>query len=364
MALFDHVFNEEPAPASDNRQLPDHLVHEAFGEVNVKRIGDGKLEIEFTILMQPTNKEGWQTGVALDASSSMRQQFGRVVDPRAIPADVIEELKKRGMVIFKNIDGRNVPTLAKEALPWLQENNVTLQKTKNVVEPVAREFITYLASELDEDGGTTVAYWACGKHGDEYEIVGDFTKEECSRLKLAGPQKKSFGNGTCLTPIVKYFVDRFEDARQGMYIFVTDGRIDDMSELMKYSTQLAKEIESGKRNAVKFVLIGLGSQVDVDQLQALDDLETGTDVDLWDHKIAEEMRNILSIFAEVIDESIVIAPQAHIESSSGQSIAKYDSGLRAKVTVTMSDKDEWFELVIGDQRFRQTILFPDDHPES
>jgi hypothetical protein len=38
------------------------------------------------------------------------------------------------------------------------------------------------------------------------------------------------------------------------------------------------------------VLIGVGRDVSEYQMRELDDLDTGTDIDLWDHKIASEMR--------------------------------------------------------------------------
>ena len=36
MGLFDHVFSGAPRSDNPSRQLPDNLVHEAFGEVNVR----------------------------------------------------------------------------------------------------------------------------------------------------------------------------------------------------------------------------------------------------------------------------------------------------------------------------------------
>src|SRR5262245_46247730 len=63
-----------------NVQLPSTVVAKEFGEVNVKRRGK-ELEILFTILMEPTDAEGWQTGVALDASGSMLGAFGKDIEP-------------------------------------------------------------------------------------------------------------------------------------------------------------------------------------------------------------------------------------------------------------------------------------------
>ena len=66
------------APAECSHQLPSSMVAKEFGEVNVKCDG-GNWEILFTIMKEPDGQEaeGWQTGVALDASGSMQAAFGR-----------------------------------------------------------------------------------------------------------------------------------------------------------------------------------------------------------------------------------------------------------------------------------------------
>jgi hypothetical protein len=104
-------------------------------------------------------------------------------------------------------------------------------------------------------------------------------------------------------PAAKYFVERFKDAPWGFYVFITDGELHDLEEVKHYSRQLAKEVAARRRNPVKFVLIGIGSNVNEQQMEELDDLDTGTEIDLWDHKLAAEMRVLQEIFAEVVDKT-------------------------------------------------------------
>ena len=76
---------------AQNHQLPSSLVAEVFGEVNAKRTGD-TVEVNATVLTVPSieDDEGYQTGVALDGSASMRNSYG--VSMRGnIPSDVIRE---------------------------------------------------------------------------------------------------------------------------------------------------------------------------------------------------------------------------------------------------------------------------------
>ena len=54
---------------------------------------------------------------------------------------------------------------------------------------------------------------------------------------------------TRLLPAVKYFVDRFADAERGMYLFITDGRLDDLAAVKKYTTRLKACEPAGRPSA-------------------------------------------------------------------------------------------------------------------
>src|SRR6185437_6338028 len=126
---------------------------------------------------------------------------------------------------------------------------------------------SYLARRIDADGGTTCIYWAVGPNGGEIEVVGDFSADQAEQHTFGPPQ--DFGTGTQLLPAVKYFVDRFRSAPWGIYIFVTDGELHDLDEVRNYSIQLARDIASHRRHPVKFVLIGLGPDVNEAQMTEL-----------------------------------------------------------------------------------------------
>jgi hypothetical protein len=343
------------ASDSVSRQLPSNMVANEFGEVNVRRVG-GQVEVLFTILMEPQGDEaeGWQTGVALDASASMKAWYGRGLEG-SVPPAVLELYRRKGWVRDRILDGRSVQSFQEEAF----EDAIAkghLRRTPNIMQSKSREFISYLADNLDADGGTTVIYWACGD-GSDYEVLGDFTGEQCRNLTVEGPTRVAFGTGTCLKPAVQYFVNRFHDAERGMYVFLTDGRLDDLDEVKRYTTRLCQEIASGRRHSVKCVLIGVGDKVDGSQMEELDDLETGTDVDIWDHKIAAEMRNLVEIFAEVVDENMIVAPTAHLYDAEGQVIKTFADGLPARVTFTMPASSPYFELEVAGERIRQSVVW-------
>jgi hypothetical protein len=293
-------------------------VVDPFGEVNVHPASAGKVRVVATILMQP-HKEGAQTGIALDGSGSMRKLYG---------------LEGGGRVLSPIFGGAKKP--------------------QNEITPVAQKLCTYLARNIDADGGTTCVYWAVGPGGSQIEEVGDLTADQAER-HIFGPPK-DFGTGTQLLPAVRYFVDRFKSAPWGFYVFITDGELHDLDEVIAYSKQLAKDVASGRRHPVKFVLIGIGNEVNEHQMEELDDLDTGTDVDLWDHKLAAEMRMLEEIFAEVVDRNARVADHGKILDPQGRVLKDYAGvGLPAYLEFEAPTSANYFTLEVNGQSIHQPL---------
>jgi hypothetical protein len=295
-------------------------VVEPFGEVNVYPAAAGKVRVVATILMEP-RREGTQTGIALDGSGSMSALYGG---------------EEEGGGFFGSLFGRK-----KTPKP-------------NQITPVAQKICAYLARTLDADGGTTCIYWATGSGGSHIEEVGDLTASQ-AETHVFGPPKE-FGGGTRLLPAAKYFVERFKDAPWGFYVFITDGEIHDLEEVKRYSRTLAQDVASKKRRPVKFVLIGLGDNVNGRQMEELDDLDTGTDVDLWDHKLASEMRVLQDIFAEVVDKNARVADGGKVLDPKGSVVKNYsDTGLPAYLEFEMPASADYFTLEVNGNRVHQGL---------
>lgn len=303
-----------------NVQLPAHLVNPAFGEVNVhERLG--RKELRVTILMEPTPPEGTQTGVGIDGSASMVGAYGWVVGER---------------------DGKRY-----------LDHHVPEQ---NEVSNVCREVIPYLAERLDADGGTTAVYWATGKGGASYDLIGDLTAQEARSYDYRGPS--AWGTGTQLLPPLRYFAERFADASWGFYVFITDGRIADLDAVATYTLQLSHDIAAGRRNPLKCVLIGVGRDVDETQMAYLDDLNETKDapVDLWDHKVAAEMRDLRDIFAEVVDAQMVVAPYAQVLDEWGGVVKDYGDGLPALIRFDLAPNATSFTLQLASGSIAQRLI--------
>lgn len=306
-------------------QIPSTKVVEPFGEVNVFLQADGSIRVKATILMTPT-VEGAQTGLAIDGSASMKQMFGV---------------------------GAAVSALFAASTP-------------NHVEPVARMLASYLAN-FDSDGKTTVIYWACGPGGAQIEEMGDMDAATAKVKNFSAP--KHFGTGTKLLPALKYFIEtKFADAPWSIFIFITDGIVEDLAEVQAYSLLLAQQIAAGKRQFVKLILIGVGYEVDEGQMSALDDLDygglkspDGQEIDLWDHKLAAEMQKIEEIFAEVVSSDATLAPSADVLDGAGNHVKpigrnSYKDGLPALLEFVVPAGSTEFSLVLpGAPKIIQTL---------
>lgn len=286
-------------------------VVEPFGEVNVYPGRAGRIRVRATILMEPY-REGTRTGIALDGSGSMA-----------------------------NLYGVNTSLLARN------------REFENQVSPVAQKLCAYLARRLDASGGTSCIYWATGPRGAQIETVGDFSADEAERHTFGPP--RNFGTGTQLLPALRHFVERFHDAPWGFFVFITDGELHDLDAVKEYSYTLAQQISSGRRKPVKLVLVGVGSEVNEQQMLELDDLDTGTDVDLWDHKLASELRVLQQIFAEVVDENARVAESGRILDPRGNVVVNYSTGVPAMLDFEIDRGAEYFTLAVPGQMYHQAL---------
>ncbi|OYQ67773.1 hypothetical protein B9G53_00720 [Pseudanabaena sp. SR411] len=347
---------------SKNWQMPANLVAAEFGEVNVWRhipettSESAECRVEFSIAMEPQGKfaEGWRTGLALDASASMKRAYGRKVEARVDP-ELLTDYIKQGRLRAYLEDGEPIRKIERGAFAEIQERGYEINYTENILQPLVQDFTAYLAGSLDGTGKTSLIYWGCGE-GDEIQVLGEFDHASCQQLAIAGPSTFKLGKTTKLLPAIAYFVNQYRQAQQGLYVFLTDGRIDDLEQVKNYTKELALEIAVGKRNYLKLILIGIGNDIDRYQLQELDDFDTGIDIDIWDYKIASEMTSLSQIFAEVVNENQVIADSGSIYDDQGNCVKSYPKGLPAKVDFVMRDDSQWFELEVGNQRIRQAVI--------
>lgn len=297
--------------------LPSSNVVMPFGKINIWNQSDGSKKVRAYILVERPF-EGAKTGIAIDGSASLRPAYGYI----------------KGWLDL--------------ILPFLRIN-------PNIVEEQARKISGYLAKSVDVDGKTDVIYWATNSGKDGIETVGEISEAQCAKYSFNKPGR--FGTQTRLTPALKYFTDKYKSAKWGMFVFITDGVLDDLADVKSLTIQLAQDISAGKRKPIKLILLGVGPWIQEGQMQELDDLDTGVGIDLWDHKIASEMSQIAEIFTEVVDEKVILAENGLIRDAKGKVIKEYrDTGLPALLEFTLpKGASGAFTLEYGGQIIRQPL---------
>ena len=117
---------------------------------------------------------------------------------------------------------------------------------------------------------------------------------------------------------------------------------------------------NGSRKFTKFVIIGLGKEFSTPDspaakcLEELDDLDSDPEYgvegqDLWDHKVALNMKKMEEIFAEVVSDNIVLCSGASVTDSNGRPVTtkngdSYHDALPALLNFTMSPGSTAFTL--------------------
>lgn len=232
---------------------------------------------------------------------------------------------------------------------------------RNKVAEVAQVMCPYIARKADRYNGTTLIYWATGDPG-EIEPHGFMSESQAQTYRYQKP--KNYGRRTNLLPALKYFCDGihpqtgkpFKQEKFGLFIFITDGFFEDMEAVKAYSCKLAQDIESGARNPLKLIIIGFGKEVNEEQMQELDDLDTGTNQDLYFHRIGEQMTDLAEIFTELVDDSMIVASNGIVRDSKGTEILNMrDTGVPALFDFDLPIGSSNFTLEVDGQKFSQVI---------
>lgn len=329
--------------------VPSTIINPVFGKIYYRDIGDEK-EVTF-LLMAVSIGENWTTGIAIDASASMKESFGKNLTG-SIPEESLLQYAKKGWAQEKKKDGDLFLLLDEKAYEDAIENGY-LTWTENLIETEGRKFIKYLANDIDVQTGTNVIYWACGQES-TIQDLGRITVEECPTMNLDGPEENSFGEKTLLLPALKHFEKKFRGAEKGMYLFLTDGRLEDLEEVKNYCEELSRKIADGERNSMKCVLIGIGDKVETEQLEDLDFLET--EIDIWDTKLAADIRGVEEIVTSLVKDSIVVNTPSRIFDDADNIVMEFTDGLPSKATFNVPSSSSYFELeVSGHARIRQAL---------
>lgn len=275
-----------------------------------------------TLLHDPT-VEGLDVALYMDGSASMEDEYG----PRGV-------LAKLGPV-------------------------------RNQVEPQMRWMLEYLASK-DRDGVLRVAYWATGS-GSDIEVVGDLAGAQAQTYKFPGP--KFYGKGTVMLPVLRDYIAHIrnevstKNARRGLAVIITDSQLHDAADVIAYSEQVAKEIAAGRLPRLNFVLVGVGDQVDEEQMEEICHEEYPGVGHLWCHRVADRMEEMAELVAVLVDETMTVAAGGTIYDDRGSVVKVYEARLPAVLEFTVPENCKSFTLEVAGQRYTQPLPEEEHHEE-
>jgi hypothetical protein len=235
-----------------------------------------------------------------------------------------------------------------------------LAPVKNLVEPQMRWMLEYLASK-DRNGILRVVYWATGD-GSQLEVVGDLSGKEANNYKFPGPQY--YGKGTVMLPVLRDYVAFIRNevdkgAKRGLAVIITDSQLHDAKDIQAYSTQVAKEIAAGRLPRINFVLVGVGDQVDEEQMEEICHEEYPGVGHLWCHRVADRMEEMAELVAVLVDETMTVAAGGTIYDEKGNVLKVYEARLPAVLEFDIPAGCKKFTLEVAGQKFEQMV--PEEH---
>lgn len=234
----------------------------------------------------------------------------------------------------------------------------------NLVEPQVRWILEYLATK-DRNGELRVAYWACGD-GTQIEVIGDLKGIDVEQYRFPGPSK--FGSHTVLAPAIRNYIQYLKQqvklgAKRGCAVFITDGEIHDEDEVKRACALLAREMSQGLLPRTNFILVGVGNQVNEEQMEEICHQEYPGIGHLWCHRVAEEIGQISELVAVLVDETMTVAAGGTIYDDKGNVIKIYEARLPAILEFNVPRNCRSFTLEVNGQRFTQPLPQDEHHRE-
>jgi hypothetical protein len=231
----------------------------------------------------------------------------------------------------------------------------------NYVQPVTRK-LGQILSTISQNEKVSSIYWAVSNAGDCIEEIGEFDEEGWGSASIGGPQREKWGRGTKMLPAVKYGFEKvFPGSKGTLGVILTDGIIEDEQECIDFCTEIGRQFEGQEPAPFKLVLIGIGQEVDKDQLARFDDMfeDTGIDYDLWSSGDVASMReeaDILGVlFGELMDDEAIIAPTGSVKDGSGNQIASWTDGMPGKFSFVLPKGQNKFIIHCAGQAIEQDI---------
>ncbi len=247
-----------------------------------------------------------------------------------------------------------------------------LGKQRNLVEEAMRVAVPYVVNK-DANGSCRVCYWATGANGRAIELLGEMTTEQAQTATFSGP--KVFGGSTYLLPAIRDFVAYIQEIIKSgetvgaaLAVIVTDGQFHDQGDVIAYvQGNLAPTIMEKKFPRTVFSLVGIGSQVDEEQLEDLLHEATPEEYpyrEVFCYALAETLDQLPILVNHLLDENTPAFYGGATITAHEQTVMVYEDMVPAILTFKVPLKAREFTLNADGKSFRQTFdLVESDHDE-
>lgn len=173
---------------------------------------------------------------------------------------------------------------------------------------------------LDSDSGVQVYAWAAGD-GRQVVDLGNFPADKLETLQIKTTDEGGalrLGTGTFLRPALqKMWQEISVDPKADMtyLVLATDGAINDFDDVVRWTTEKAKAIAAKTIKPFKVVLAGFDNS-DAAQLEGLDNLDTGTDVDIFDAQAVDDLEAAAEhLTDEALTSEFKVAEGGYLEAN-------------------------------------------------
>lgn len=248
-----------------------------------------------------------------------------------------------------------------------------LGRQRNPVQEAMQVAVPFI-TEKDANGLCYVAYWACGEKGKDIEVIGELTAEQAKTSEFRGPN--NFGNSTYLLPAVQDFVQYIRQAiskgevvNAALCVIVTDGQFHDAEDVISYTaTAMVPAIMEGKFPKTVFTVIGIGKDVDPEQMEEFSHEATPenyTGRDIWCYGLADEISQLPQLVAHLADANTpAFFGGASILDEKGTVLKTFEDMVPTVVEFELPLNARSFTLKAGDKTYQQQFtVVESDHDE-
>ena len=171
-----------------------------------------------------------------------------------------------------------------------------------------------------------------------------------------------------MAPAIRNYVEYLrkqvkQGAKRGCAVFITDGEIHDEEEVKRVCSNICREMARGQLPRTNFILVGVGNQVNEEQMEEICHEEYPGVGHLWCHRVAEEIGQISELVAVLVDETMTVAAGGTIYDDKGNVLKIYEARLPAILEFTVPEGCRSFTLEVNGQQFTQPLPKDEHHKE-